>query len=94
MSIPVPYDHKTSSRNTPRDSTFDFGLSQTIFTALEVVLGAVVLVVAYYWVLPRAMNRLKNLYRRYSRRQLQHELVFELEAQLPQVSVPLDCLSE
>lgn len=81
MPLPVPYDHKTLPQNTPRDSTFVLGLLQTILAALALVLACLTLVAG--------MIRLRNSYRKYSRRQLQHEFVFELEAQLPQVGVLL-----
>ena len=86
MLLPVLYDHKTLPQNTPRDSTFVLGLLQTILAALALVLACLTLAIG--------MIRLRKNYRRYSRRQLQHEFVFELEAQLPQVRVLLSCSSK
>jgi branched-subunit amino acid permease len=64
-------------RQYPSDSDFLFGLLQTIFAALAFILGCLTFAIG--------IVRLKEMYRRHHHRHRRHDVLFELEAQLPEV---------
>ncbi|KAF1968573.1 hypothetical protein BU23DRAFT_572309 [Bimuria novae-zelandiae CBS 107.79] len=79
LPAPLIVEHGLNmmARFERNESAFIFGLLQTAFAALAVVLRILTLVAG--------IMRLTHSYRKYARRRRERELVFELEAQIPEI---------